>query len=140
MSEKRRMDEEKGERELWGGGGGGGEERGWWESASPFFCDPLRYFCSFTAVDRASSSSLGDAREVRVFAHFVYLSTSRFVSYSLPHTHAQALLNIMIDATKMYRSNFASSMQASQLTLPATLRLLPLFMISLLKNVSWRTQ
>ena len=48
----------------------------------------------------------------------------------------QALMNTVIDATKMYRANFASSMQASQFTLPATLRLLPLFMISLLKNVS----
>lgn len=60
------------------------------------------------AVDRAASATLGDARE--------------------------ALLNIVLDCTRMYRSHFASSMQASQFALPSSLRLLPLFMLSLLKH------
>ena len=47
----------------------------------------------------------------------------------------QALTNIVIDSTKMYRTNFASSMQASQFILPSSLRLLPLFMFSLIKHV-----
>ena len=45
-------------------------------------------------------------------------------------------MNTVIDATKMYRSQFASSMQASQFNLPGCLQLLPLFIIALLKSVS----
>ena len=45
-------------------------------------------------------------------------------------------MNVVIDSTKMYRGHFASSLQASQFTLPASLHLLPLFIISLLKHVS----
>lgn len=54
----------------------------------------------------------------------------------LPSSPSQALMNTVIDATKMYRSQFASSMQATQFNLPASLQLLPLFIIALLKSVS----
>jgi len=60
------------------------------------------------AVDRSVSATLGDARE--------------------------ALMNVVIDSTKMYRGHFASSLQASQFNLPTSLHLLPLFVTSLLKH------
>lgn len=47
----------------------------------------------------------------------------------------QAIMNVPVDATKVYRSNCASSLQSSQFVLPATIRLLPLFTLSLVKNV-----
>ena len=47
----------------------------------------------------------------------------------------QALMNTVLDSTKMYRSNFASSKQSSQFTLPSSLSLLPLFVVALLKHV-----
>lgn len=47
----------------------------------------------------------------------------------------QALMNTVIDSSKMYRSNFASSRQASQLVLPSSIKLLPLLVVALLKSV-----
>uniref|UniRef100_A0A1X7U3G3 Uncharacterized protein n=1 Tax=Amphimedon queenslandica TaxID=400682 RepID=A0A1X7U3G3_AMPQE len=63
--------------------------------------------------DRLTTASLGDARD--------------------------ALVNTVIDATKAYRSNVASTMQGggAKLTLPVSLRLLPLFILSLLKNIAF---
>ena len=51
----------------------------------------------------------------------------------------QALVNTVQDATIAYRTILASSMQSSQFCLPASLRLLPLFTLSLLKHVSYLT-
>ncbi len=45
-------------------------------------------------------------------------------------------MNVAVDATKVYRSNCCSSMQSSQFVLPASIRLLPLFTLALVKNVS----
>ncbi|CAI8053137.1 Protein transport protein Sec24B [Geodia barretti] len=59
------------------------------------------------AVDRATSSSIGDARD--------------------------ALLNTVVDCTKMYRSQVASA-NCPPFTLPSSLAQLPLFVLSLLKN------
>jgi len=45
-------------------------------------------------------------------------------------------MNTAVDCGKMYKSNLGSSRQASQYVLPHSLRLLPLFIIALLKSVS----
>ncbi|XP_064387627.1 protein transport protein Sec24A-like isoform X2 [Halichondria panicea] len=63
------------------------------------------------AVDRSSSATLGDARD--------------------------AIMNVAVDATKVYRSNCCSSMQSSQFVLPASIRLLPLFTLALIKNTAF---
>lgn len=44
-------------------------------------------------------------------------------------------MNVVQDATKAYRSLIASSTQASQFVLPASLCTLPLYILSLFKNV-----
>lgn len=73
---------------------------------------PIAGVLSKMGSDRLTTASLGDARD--------------------------ALVNTVIDATKAYRSNVASTMQGAggKLTLPVSLRLLPLFVLSLLKNVA----
>jgi len=58
--------------------------------------------------------------------------------YNTVSVFPQALMNVVIDSTKMYRGHFASSLQASQFNLPTSLHLLPLFVTSLLKHVSTR--
>ncbi|XP_065891060.1 protein transport protein Sec24A-like [Dysidea avara] len=60
------------------------------------------------AVDRVMSASLGDARE--------------------------AMVNAVVDATKVYRSSMLSSTQQRSFCLPQSLQLLPLFVLALLKN------
>ena len=49
--------------------------------------------------------------------------------------YLQALLNTVVDCTKMYRSQVASA-NCPPFTLPSSLAQLPLFVLSLLKNVS----
>ncbi len=63
------------------------------------------------------------------------VSYSRGIYYMLI-LYTQALMNTLIDSGKMYRNNVASSLQASQYTLPASIKLLPLLIIALLKSVS----
>ena len=65
----------------------------------------------------------------------VRVSVSKYNAMSV---FPQALMNVVIDSTKMYRGHFASSLQASQFNLPTSLHLLPLFVTSLLKHVSTR--
>ncbi|EDO29943.1 predicted protein, partial [Nematostella vectensis] len=64
------------------------------------------------AVDRTLSSSLGDARE--------------------------ALMNACIDFLTIYRGSVANQPQSNQIIAPYSLRLLPLFILALLKHVSFR--
>jgi protein transport protein SEC24 len=60
------------------------------------------------AADRLVTATLGDARD--------------------------ALMNTIIDSTKAYRSNLATSQQLSQFSLPSSIKLLPLLTLSLLKD------
>jgi hypothetical protein len=43
-------------------------------------------------------------------------------------------MNTIIDSTKAYRSNLATSQQLSQFSLPSSIKLLPLLTLSLLKD------
>ncbi len=45
-------------------------------------------------------------------------------------------MNTAVDCGKMFRANVMSSRQSSQYVLPASLSLLPLFIVALLKSVS----
>ena len=49
---------------------------------------------------------------------------------------SQAMVNAVVDATKVYRSTMLSSTQQRSFSLPQSLQLLPLFVLALLKNVS----
>ncbi|KAM7441154.1 Protein transport protein Sec24B [Porites harrisoni] len=64
------------------------------------------------AVDRTLSSSLGDARE--------------------------ALMNACIDTLGVYRTSVANQPQSSGLLAPHSLRLLPLFILAIMKHVAFR--
>lgn len=64
------------------------------------------------AVDRTLSSSLGDARE--------------------------ALMNACIDALSVYRTSVANQPQSSGLLAPYSLRLLPLFILAIMKHTAFR--
>lgn len=64
--------------------------------------------CVFAAIDRSISSSLSDARD--------------------------ALVNAVVDCLSAYRAN-GSNIQPSGLVAPASLRLFPLYVLALLKQV-----
>ncbi|XP_068702636.1 protein transport protein Sec24A-like [Montipora foliosa] len=64
------------------------------------------------AVDRTLSSSLGDARE--------------------------ALMNACIDALSVFRTSVANQPQSSGLIAPYSLRLLPLFILAIMKHMAFR--
>lgn len=64
--------------------------------------------CLFAAIDRSISSSLSDARD--------------------------ALVNAVVDCLTAYRAN-GSNIQPSGLIAPAALRLFPLYVLALLKQV-----
>lgn len=70
-------------------------------------------FCSFSAVDRSISASLSDARD--------------------------ALVNAVIDSLSAYRSSVLTIQQPG-LMAPASLRLFPLFILALLKQVKIKTE
>ncbi|KAK3696689.1 hypothetical protein QZH41_013042 [Actinostola sp. cb2023] len=72
----------------------------------------LAKMVNFQAVDRTLSSSLGDARE--------------------------ALMNACVDSMTVYRQHIANQPQSSQLLVPYSLRLLPLYVLALMKNVAFR--
>lgn len=66
--------------------------------------------------------------------------TSGVVEFVLTYLFSlwQALMNASVDFLNVYRTSVANQPQNTQLIAPYSLRLLPLFVLSLLKHVSIR--
>lgn len=77
-----------------------------------FFHHLINIYLFLTAVDRSQQSSLSDARD--------------------------AFINVVIDALSAYKLT-QSSVTGTGLLAPNSLRLLPLYILALLKNVSFQS-